>query len=122
MPPAIDTRRTRSQVDVDDILQVGMLAIRQDPHAGDVGSLANDPFPKKKSQRQLALVARRPHHHRQRGTADTDFQRFLGGELVVDTDAGLLTVAKHPGAMRASILHGIDPSEHPPSGRRWSRH
>jgi hypothetical protein len=76
-----------------------MLAIGDQPHAGDISGAANDAFPEKKSERQLALMTRRPHHHRQRDAADADFERLLGGELVVDTDAFLVAVAKHPRAM-----------------------
>src|SRR6266566_3205378 len=90
------------------------------PSSGS-GGAANDALAIEKSERQLALVPRRSHHHRQRGAVDADFQRLLGGELVVHPDAGLLAVAKHTRAVRAPIVQRTDPNEHPPSGRRWSR-
>src|SRR5207249_1255951 len=112
----------RSQPDVDAILQIWMLAVGQDRHAGDIGGPADDALAIKKSEHQLALVPRRPHHHRERGAADADFQRLLGGELVIDPEAGLLAVAKHTRAVRASVVQRTDPNEHPPSRRRSCRH
>ena len=107
LPAAVDPGRTRSELDVDDILQVGMLAVRHDRHAGDIGGPANDALAVKKSERQLAVVSRCPHHHRQRGAADAYFQGLLGRELVVDPDTGLLAVAKHTRAVRAPIVHEL---------------
>jgi len=108
LPPAVDARRIRSQLDIDDIFQFGMLAVRHDLHGGDIGGRTDDAFPVKKPERQLALVPRRPHHDRQRGAADADFQRLLGGELIVDADAGLLAIAKHTRAVRAPIVQRTD--------------
>src|SRR5207245_11246088 len=64
LPAAVDPGRTGSQLDVDDILQVGVLAVWQDPHLGDISGPANDALAIKKSERQLPLEPRRPHHHR----------------------------------------------------------
>jgi hypothetical protein len=50
-------------------------------------------------------MARRPHHQGQGLATDSDFERLLGRELVVDAGAGIAAVAEHSRAVGASVLH-----------------
>src|SRR5205807_4948676 len=105
LPALIHAWRRWRQLDIDDIFEIRVLAVRDDREGGHVVGRANDALPEEKAEREVAVVARGPHHQGQRLAADTDFQWLLGGELIVHPGAGLAAVAKDPRAMRAAVLH-----------------
>src|SRR5205823_13820954 len=121
LPALVNARRRCGQPNLDNVLQVRMLAVRQSADGRDLASGPNDSFTEEKAQRQLMLVTGRPHHHGQRRAANSNFERLLRRQLVLDPGAGLLAVSEHPGAVRAAVAHDTDASELPPNGRRSCR-
>src|SRR5919204_1706737 len=82
-----------------------MLAIRENVDSGNIREAANDALAKEEPQRELSLVAGSPHHHCQRGAANPNFERFLGGELILDPGSGGLVVFQDAGSMGAAVAH-----------------
>src|SRR5438067_684747 len=102
LPAPVNAGRRWGQLDLDDVLQVRMLAVGQHPDCGHIAAGPNDPFTEEEAQRQLALVTRRPHHDGQRRPAYSNFERLLRGELILDPGTGLLTISQDPRPVRAA--------------------
>src|SRR5207247_10811985 len=77
LPPLVNAGCRSGELDLDDVLQVRMLAVGQYPDGRHVAAGPDDPFTGEKAERQFALVTRCPHHRRQRRPAQSDFARLL---------------------------------------------
>jgi hypothetical protein len=105
LPALVDAGSRWRELDVDDVLEIRVLAVRDDGERPHIIGGANDPFTEKESERKVAVVAGRAHHEGQRLAGNTDFQWLLSGELVFNPGTDLAAVAEDSRPMGAAILH-----------------
>src|SRR6266849_1751007 len=98
LPARVAPRGGGGELQVEDILELRVLAIRHHREVGHIRGGADDAFAVTEAQRQLAVMPRGPHHHRQRLAGEPELERLFCRQLIVAT-LGLIAVAKNPSAV-----------------------
>ena len=99
---AFERRRgVAEQVDVDDVVDVGTVGMPAVLDGAESSAVAHDAFRQQEAGRERAIVAGRPHDHRERPAVQPDLERLLHrGEIVRRTI--------RPAAARPTTVTGTD--------------
>ena len=87
--------RLADEIDVDDVVDVGMVGVPAVLDGAEVVVRSDDAFGEQEPRRELAVGPRRAHDDRERAAVQPDLERLLGrGDVLSDARRGA-TDARH---------------------------